>query len=153
MPQWMAMLMIFEYTTWILFCLIFLLSAAAWYFYGRVTRENPTHKNVALCALNSWAVFLGVAANNRPYLSPLRIFFIALSLYGMNVTTIYTSKLIRVFTHPALEDQIDTIEEVIDSHLPIGEFDISNKFTFNWFFFFAFDCEKIRNTSFIIQNV
>lgn len=46
--------------------------------------------------------------------------FIALALYGLNVTTIYTSKLITVFTQPAYEDQIDTILEIIESGLPIG---------------------------------
>lgn len=121
MPQWMAMLTIFEYTTWFVFCGIFILSAAAWYFFGRVTREKVHHKESVLCVLNSWSVFLGIAANNRPNLSPLRIFFVALALYGMNATTVYTSKLIRVFTHPPLENQIDTIEEVISSLLPIGK--------------------------------
>lgn len=122
MPEWLAMLMIFNYTTWIVICLIFILSAAAWYFFGRVTHEKRSHKQSTLSGLNSFSVLLGVSANNRPQLSPLRIFFVALALYGMNLTTIYTSKLIRVFTHPTLDDQIDTIEEVVNSHLPIGEF-------------------------------
>lgn len=53
--------------------------------------------------------------------SPLRIFFIALALYSVNLTTIYTSKLINVFTDPPFEDQIDTIVEIVESHLPIGK--------------------------------
>lgn len=122
MPQWLAMLTIFEYITWIVFCLMFILSAVAWYFFGRATPEQPTHKKVILCTLNCWAVVLGVSANNRPSWSPLRVFFLTLALYGMNFTTIYTSKLVNVFTHPAYEDQIDTIEEIIGSNLPIGEF-------------------------------
>lgn len=117
----MAMLVIFNYTTWIVLCLTLILSAATWYFFGCVTREKRSHKQTILCSLNSFAVFLGVSANNRPELGSLRIFFVAIALCGINVTTIYTSKLIRVFTHPTLEDQIDTIQEVVDSHLPIGE--------------------------------
>lgn len=132
-PQWLAMLTIFKYTTWILFCVIFILSAGAWYFFGRITAEKFAQKNVVLVILNSFCVFLGVAANNRPELSPLRIFFIILALYGLNVTTIYTSKLINVFTNPAYEEQIDTVEEIITSHLPIGEefpFYLYNKLRF-----------------------
>lgn len=115
------MLTIFKSTTWIVFCFILVLSAASWYFLGRSMAEKEAHKKFALCALNSWSVFLGVSANNRPHWSPLRIFFITLALYGVNVTTIYTSKLIHVFTEAPFMEQIDTIEEILDSRLPIGE--------------------------------
>lgn len=120
-PQWMAMLTIFAYETWILFCVVFILSAVTWYFVGRAMPEKAAHKRVALCIINCWCIFLGISANNRPYYTPLRILFITLALFGINVTTVYTSKLINVFTNPAYEDQIDTIQEIIDSHLPIGK--------------------------------
>lgn len=81
------------------------------------------HRNLPLCVLNSWAVFLGVASNNRPFWNPLRIFFISLTLYSINITTIYTSKLINVFTDPPRQDQIDTIEEIVESKLPIGKWE------------------------------
>lgn len=51
---------------------------------------------------------------------PLRIFFILLALYGLNVTTIYTSNLINVFTQPSHEEQIDSISDIIEAGLPIG---------------------------------
>lgn len=121
LPRWLAMLMIFKFNTWMVFCSIFILSAIAWYFFGKVTPEKVAHRKVILCTLNSWSVFLGVGTNNRPFWSPLRIFFITLALYGMNITTIYTSKLINVFTRLTYEDQVDTIQEIIESNLPIGE--------------------------------
>lgn len=108
---------------------ILILSTAAWYFFGRTTAETKPHKNVALVIMNSFSVFLGVTANNRPILSPLRIFFLTLALYGMNLTTIYTSKLINVFTNPPYDDQIDTIGEIVESKLPIGEFFQTNAFS------------------------
>lgn len=114
------MLTIFKSSTWILICIIFILSAVVWYFFGRVTREHLSHKQAVLVTFNSWCVFLGVATNNRPDLNPLRIFFLTFTLYAMNITTIYSSKLINVFTHPPYEEQIDTVEEIVDSFLPIG---------------------------------
>lgn len=101
---------------------LFLLASITWYLLGIAMPERKPHKRVALCVLNSWAVFLGISANNRPEWSPLRVFFIILALYGLNVTTIYTSKLITVFTSPAYEEQIDTIDEIVESGLPIGKF-------------------------------
>lgn len=120
MPEWLAMLTIFKYTTWLLICGIFMLSVVSWYLLGVARPEKAAHKKIILCVLNTWAVFLGIATNNRPFWNPLRIFFVMLTLYSLNITTVYTSKLINVFTNPAYEDQIDTIEEIINSHLPIG---------------------------------
>lgn len=82
--------------------------------------ELAAHKKIVMCAMNTWAVFLGVSANNRPELMPLRIFFILLALYGLNVTTLYTSQLISVFTNPAYDAQTDTIDEILAKKLPIG---------------------------------
>lgn len=114
------MLCIFEEETWALSIAILIISGTSWYFFGRKTPEKLAHKDGVLCMLNSWCVFIGVSSNNQPDFAPLRIFFITFSIYALNLTTIYTSKLIRVFTHPALDRQIDTIEELINSKIPIG---------------------------------
>lgn len=114
------MLSIFEEETWALCIAILIISGISWYFFGRTTPEKLAHKDGALCMLNSWCVFIGASSNNRPTFAPLRIFFIALTVYALNLTTIYTSKLIRVFTHPALNRQIDTVEELIESKISLG---------------------------------
>lgn len=99
--------------------------------------EKLAHKNLTLCMLNSFAVFLGVSANNRPVWTPLRTFFIMLALYALNVTTIYTSKLINVIADPPYQEQIDTIEEIIESGLPFGKYEKhdrnSDEIFLNWF--------------------
>lgn len=125
-PEWLAMLMIFKKFTWIGICVTFLVSGIAWYYIGRLTREKLPHGLAQLCVLNSFSLLMGHATNNRPLLTPLRILFVALALFGMNITTIYSSKLIRIFTNPELEDQIDTVEEIIASRLPIGELKCDN---------------------------
>lgn len=122
MPEWLGMLVIFQYTTWLVTCSILIVSTISWYVFGRITSEDRPHSQFAICLLNSWAVTICIAVNNRPERSPLRIFFIAFALYSINLTTIYTSKLIDVFTNPPYEDQIDTIVEIVESHLPIGKF-------------------------------
>lgn len=125
LPEWLGMLVIFKYTTWIVTCSILIASAISWCFFGRMTTEKKSHSRFAQCFLNSWAVTICISVHNRPERSALRIFFIALALYSINLTTIYTSKLIDVFVNPPYEDQIDTIEEIVDSQLPIGEFEIA----------------------------
>lgn len=115
------MLTVFEIETWLLSLGILVISGVCWYLFGSTMPEKAAHKDGALCGLNSWCVFLGIASNNQPLWGPLRIFFISLAFYALNLTTIYNSKLIRVFTHPQLNRQIDTLEEIIESNLPLGE--------------------------------
>jgi hypothetical protein len=64
--------------------------------------------------------FTGVSSNNRPEYISLRIFFVILALYGLSVTAIYSSKLVTVFTNPPLAYQINSVDELLESGLPIG---------------------------------
>lgn len=66
-------------------------------------------------------IFTGVSTNNRPNYLTLRVFFGFLTLFALNVNTIYTSKLITVFTGSVRDHQINTIEEILEKKLPIGE--------------------------------
>lgn len=119
-PRWLALINIFKPMTWLVFFSVLLISGFTWFILGKILPEQPPHKNLILCLLNNLSVFLGISANNRPERTPLRVFFIILALYGLNITTIYTSKLIYIFAHPPYEEQIDTIEEIIESRLPFG---------------------------------
>lgn len=96
------------------------IAGVSWFVFGTAMAETSSHKKLVLCVMNSLAVFLGISSNNRPNYTPLRIFFILLALYGLNVTTIYTSKLITVFTRPAHDQQISTIAEILNAGIPIG---------------------------------
>lgn len=96
------------------------IAGISWLTFGMIMGETNPHKKLVLCVMNSLAVILGISSNNRPNYTPLRIFFILLALYGLNITTIYTSKLITVFTQPAHDRQISTIEEILNAGIPIG---------------------------------
>lgn len=118
---WRGLVDIFQHQTWLLFTLILGIAASAWWIFGRATAyEHLAHRQPSLVGLNTWAVFLSISANNRPDRTPLRVFFIMLALYGLTVTTVYTSNLITLFTDPHHETQIDTVEAIIAAGLPMG---------------------------------
>lgn len=75
-----------------------------------------------LVFFNFCLIFIGVSTNNRPNYLTLRVFFGFLTLFALNVSTIYTSKLITVFTGSIRAHQMDTIEEILYEELPIGTF-------------------------------
>ncbi|XP_053678492.1 uncharacterized protein LOC128728865 [Anopheles nili] len=118
--RWKLLLFIFEVSTWELFGCVLLVSGCVWRFVGQFLPESAAHRQLTTCFLNTWCVFLCVSAHNRPACHALRLFFMALTLYALNVTTIYTSLLITVLTNPPLAYQLDTIEEILASGLPFG---------------------------------
>ncbi|XP_065084053.1 uncharacterized protein Ir60a [Ochlerotatus camptorhynchus] len=118
--RWKVLLGIFEIATWELILVILLISSGTWFLIGLSLPEVQAHKQLSTCFLNTWCVFLGVSTNNRPMYNSLRIFFMALALYGMNLTTIYTSQLINFFTSPPRKYQIDSIEEILAENFQIG---------------------------------
>lgn len=119
-PRWKGLVTIFKIKAWSAFGVVLIVSWIFWLLMGIISRESQQHHQVILTFMNVLAVSLGVSANNRPLLSPLRVFFCVLALYALTITAIYTSKLITVFTHPKFDHQIDTIEELLEIGLPIG---------------------------------
>ncbi|XP_059608172.1 uncharacterized protein LOC132256010 [Phlebotomus argentipes] len=118
---WKGLIVIFLPTTWLLLIFSLICSGTVWFVLGRQSpREDQHHKLPILCLLNAWQVLLGISANNRPRFIPLRIIFLSLALYALNIGTIYTSKLITVFTTTVYDEQIDSPEDIIASGLPYG---------------------------------
>lgn len=118
---WRGLVDIFQPQTWLLFLIILCIAAASWWLFGRVVAdEHEAHRDGVLASLNTLAVFLSVSAHNRPDRTPLRVFFIILALYGLTVTTLYTSNLITLFTDPHHETQIDDIEDILENGMQIG---------------------------------
>ncbi|XP_055908598.1 uncharacterized protein LOC129943298 [Eupeodes corollae] len=119
-PASTALYTIYEPQMWLYIELVFLITWFFWLTIGCILPEKEAHKSTSLTAINSWGVTLGASVHDRPECHTSRIFFIGLCLYGLNVTSIYTSKLIAVFADPGHEHQISTIEEVIHKGIPYG---------------------------------
>ncbi|XP_062556566.1 uncharacterized protein LOC134221390 [Armigeres subalbatus] len=118
--RWKVLLIIFEIPTWELIALTLLISSISWFLIGSSLPETHAHKVLSTCFLNTWCVLLGISTSNRPMYNSLRIFFIALALYGLNLTTIYTSLLINFFASPPRKHQIDTMDEILAANFQIG---------------------------------
>jgi hypothetical protein len=128
-PRWKGLITIFKIKAWTAFGVVLVVSWIFWYILGIISGEPRQHRQFFLVFLNVFAVSLGVSANNRPIYSPLRVFFSILALYALTITAIYTSKLITVFTHPKFDYQIDSLEELLKTGLPIG----GRMETMDWF--------------------
>uniref|UniRef100_A0A1I8PFB4 Ionotropic glutamate receptor C-terminal domain-containing protein n=2 Tax=Stomoxys calcitrans TaxID=35570 RepID=A0A1I8PFB4_STOCA len=119
-PAWMALYSIFGNRTWMCFMAMLLISWLAWALFVIVLPEPTESREWSLTFINNIAVSLCVSVNERPFCMASRIFFVSLSLYGLNVASTYTSKLISVFSNPGNLHQIDNLREVVEAGIPFG---------------------------------
>ncbi|XP_061399889.1 uncharacterized protein LOC133335599 [Musca vetustissima] len=128
-PAWMALYSIFQNLTWAAFVVMLLITWLTWFVLVYFLPEPAESKEVSLTGINNMAVSICVSVNERPLCLASRFFFVSLALYGLNVTSTYTSKLISVFSNPGHLHQIDTLAEVVDAGIPFGGYEESR----DWF--------------------
>ncbi|XP_017486025.1 PREDICTED: uncharacterized protein LOC108374561, partial [Rhagoletis zephyria] len=149
-PAWIALYSIFQDETWICFIVLLSFTWIFWYFFVNMLPEPPDHKDFSLAGINAMAVSICVAVEERPECFASRIFFLAVTIYGMNVVAIYTSQLITVFTDPGYLHQIDNLVEVLEAGIPFGGPDENQDWFENdedmWIY------EMYNDTDFFIPN-
>ncbi|KAH8284574.1 hypothetical protein KR018_004556 [Drosophila ironensis] len=119
-PAWLAMVGIFEPYTWLCFMLMLLLSWLTWFVLVKILPEPQYYHQWSLTGINALAVTICVAVQERPICEATRVFFMALTLYGLNVVATYTSKMIATFQDPGYLHQLDELSEVIEAGIPFG---------------------------------
>ncbi|TDG39803.1 hypothetical protein AWZ03_013774 [Drosophila navojoa] len=119
-PAWQAMVGIFRPYTWICFLLVLLLSWLCWYSLVWLLPEPQYFQPLSLTGINALAVSICIAVQERPVCESTRVFFVMLTLYGVNVVAIYTSKMISTFQDPGHLHQIDTLKELVVAGVPFG---------------------------------
>ncbi|XP_017045371.1 uncharacterized protein LOC108090947 [Drosophila ficusphila] len=119
-PAWQAMVGIFATYTWIGFLLILVLSWLSWFALVQLLPEPRYYQQLSLTAINALAVSICVAVQERPVCEATRVFFMGLTLYGLNVVATYTSKMIATFQDPGYLHQLDELTEVVAAGIPYG---------------------------------
>lgn len=118
--RWKGLITIFKPELWYAALTVFIIAWIFWLALGLLSDEAPQHEKVVMVFLHVLATSFGVSINNRPVLNPLRIFFVIFAVYSLILTSLYTSKLITVFTHPKYDYQFDSVEELLATDLLIG---------------------------------
>ncbi|KAH8347795.1 hypothetical protein KR084_001077 [Drosophila pseudotakahashii] len=119
-PAWQAMVGIFEGYTWLGFILILIISWLFWFALVKILPEPKYYQQLSLTAINALAVSISIAVQERPICESTRLFFMALTLYGLNVVATYTSKMIGTFQDPGYLHQLDELTEVVAEGIPFG---------------------------------
>lgn len=119
-PPWQAMVGIFTPWTWVCFLVMLLFSWLCWYLLVTMLPEPQYYQHLSLTGINALAVTIGTAVQERPICEATRLFFVTLTLYGINLVAMYTSKMIVTFQYPGYLHQLDELEEVVEAGIPFG---------------------------------
>lgn len=122
-PPWMALFIIFERLVWYSAIAGFVLCVFTWKIFGILSGDSAYHQTFRHISMNAWISMLGFCGYARPVSQSLRIFYVFFNLYCILFLTCYQTKLIDVLQNPSSENQIDTIEEIVEGDLQFGGFE------------------------------
>ena len=127
-PRWSSLSRVFKLSLWLGFIFGYItVSVITWAVVqisnSIVTAENEisTYTNMTKCFLNLWAVILGVSATeNIPQKTVIRIVFLLWVVYSLAVNTVYQTFLTSYMVDPGLQQQMSSVDELLDSGLQYG---------------------------------
>ncbi|XP_068631420.1 ionotropic receptor 21a-like [Battus philenor] len=119
-PRWLALIHIFQKYVWFSTIATFGLCVLAWRILGQLSGDSYYHINIFHCLLNTYVSGLGFPAYVRPVKNSLRVFFAFFSIFCLIFVTAFQAKLIAMLRHVTFQNQIKSVEDLIDSGLKFG---------------------------------
>lgn len=116
--NWKVILMIFTCSNWIALLIVLAMSVAIFRMFSR-KRDGKYHKTLYLAQFTT-LIFLSMATSSvLPKNSRMRVFFLFLTFFCINLGAYLQGKLYSNFTQPLYEKEISNIDELLESGLPM----------------------------------
>jgi hypothetical protein len=119
-PRWEGLMQIFQLNVWLGIGIVFVVGVLTWIAFELTSQKNGKRVSLMNALSASRALLLGNSLQTRPIRHSHRILFACLALYSFAIDIFYTEQLIKTFTIPRMERQIDSIEDILQAKLPIG---------------------------------
>jgi hypothetical protein len=119
-PRWKSISMVFLPTWMILLVSIIIAAAVIMCLAKRQPTEIKMYRNCVNCIFNVWATVLGVVTPLMPRTLPVRMFFISWIWFCLTINVIFQTFLTTFLIQPGLQQQMDSIEEILASKIKYG---------------------------------
>ncbi|XP_050538126.1 ionotropic receptor 21a-like isoform X2 [Daktulosphaira vitifoliae] len=116
MSQWRAIFTAFQAQLWCLLAVSYFMSIVAWSLIKRTTDMPYTTMGLAI---NLFQVFLMVPLHRMPNNVPERLIVISAVVFGFITSTSLQAVMVKYISIPKYEKNINTVQEVYDTGLPI----------------------------------
>jgi hypothetical protein len=106
--------------TWSLWLTTFFVTALAVIATFWIYKSSHEPRSVAECFLMVWAVALGVSVAQIPRTWGLRAFFLIWVCFSLAISTVFQGFFTKFLVDPGLQDQISTVEQMLQSGIDYG---------------------------------
>jgi hypothetical protein len=110
-------------SSWVCMIVVFILTSLVFWRSAHgphipVAMESQNFKTVLNCVYFVWCVFMGVSVPEMPRTWKLRTWFLLFVWYCFVMNIVFQAFFITFLVEPGYNKQIETIEELTESHLP-----------------------------------
>jgi hypothetical protein len=108
---------VFAWSLWLAMALVSLTSVLVTFWMYKGCSET---RSLSECFLTVWAVTLGVSVPQIPRRCELRVFFLFSVCYSLAISTVFQCFFTSFLVDPGLQDQISSMEEMVQSGIAYG---------------------------------
>ena len=120
--RYMSISRVFATNTWIMLFFSIFGSAVVFWCLGTTQShllDAQKYRNIIKCFSDSWAIFLGIPVPQVPYITSLRVFFMACVTCSLLLNNIFQTSFTGYLIDPGLEHTVSSVGELVDSELDI----------------------------------
>lgn len=117
-PRWKNLFYVFTVTAWLgMFATYAVIASITWLMGQCNPKEISAYFILKNSIISLYSTFLGVSASTLPKKDSIRISFYFWLIFCLHFISVYQAKLVGVLLSPSYENQLSTIEEMVDSKL------------------------------------
>ena len=120
--RYMSIGRVFATSTWITLFFSTFGSAVVFWCLGTthsLLMDAEKYRNILKCFSDSWAILLGIPVPQIPYITSLRVIFMACVMCSLLLNNIFQAFFTGYLIDPGLEHTVSSVDELVDSKLDI----------------------------------
>jgi hypothetical protein len=120
LPRLLAISRIFSVSLWVAVLVAMLLVPVAMWCLSSCSPAGHSHETITHVFYNMWAVSLGVSVTKMPRALRLRVLILPWICYCLAVSTVFQTFLTSYLVDPGLEEQVTSLQELLQSGMEFG---------------------------------
>lgn len=121
-PKWRVLTVIFNWQLWTVCLVLVVFCGGAFFVAFRWSERRESNFYASLCVdlFSSFQVLITAVVFKQPQSVLTRIVFVALAVFSIVISSVYTSSLINYLTTRQRFPQIDSLDDILNADLTIG---------------------------------
>ncbi|PNF25900.1 hypothetical protein B7P43_G10647 [Cryptotermes secundus] len=111
---------IFSISVWVAIIIVLFVVAVTCWLLAKQTNDSHSYTTFSNALYNTWAVTVGVSVTEMPRSSRLKLTLLVLVWYCFAMSTVFQTFFTSFLVDPGFQEQLTTLEEILDSGIKFG---------------------------------